>query len=263
MDYLGWELERQREALAALLLGGREIRDGEPTRGGTRQGDTAIPEPDAGSGQQALGAWEARQRRESARAGVVEAPVSAWEAVLGGEEVWAVRQDRENGGAGTTETPVSTWTILGGEANGRINSEKAAWLRRSGGTGAPPESPRPSGGYPARRGIRRIEADLTAQTQAAPAESGGDGAVSSEARAKQDRTTESTVAAKYPAPFFIVRRGGGSTADALTEDGPAAAGSVSWGRWGAAALRAEDSAKSLSRAVQRDARRYDGGFNIF
>lgn len=233
MDYLGWELERQREALAALLLGGREIRDGEPARGGTRQGDTAIPEPDAGSSQQALGAWEARQRLESPRAGVVEAPVSAWEAVLGGE------------------------------ANGRINSEKAAWLRRSGGTGAPPESPRPSGGYPARRGIRRIEADPTAQTQAAPAESGGDGAVSSEARAKQDRTTESTVAAKYPAPFFIVRRGGGSTADALTEDGPAAAGSVSWGRWGAAALRAEDSAKSLSRAVQRDARRYDGGFNIF
>lgn len=35
-----------------------------------------------------------------------------------------------------------------------------------------------------------------------------------------------------------------------------------WGG-GAAALRAEEDAVALSRAVQRDARRYDGGFNIY
>lgn len=33
--------------------------------------------------------------------------------------------------------------------------------------------------------------------------------------------------------------------------------------WESPALRAEDGAKALSRAVQRDARRYDGGFTIY
>ena len=37
-----------------------------------------------------------------------------------------------------------------------------------------------------------------------------------------------------------------------------------WGEgWTSAALRAEDGANALSRAVQRDARRYDGGFAIY
>lgn len=37
-----------------------------------------------------------------------------------------------------------------------------------------------------------------------------------------------------------------------------------WGEgWESPALRAEDGAKALSRAVQRDARRYDGGFTIY
>ena len=37
-----------------------------------------------------------------------------------------------------------------------------------------------------------------------------------------------------------------------------------WGPWGGgeAAFRAEDGARALSQAVQRDARRYDGGFSI-
>ena len=33
--------------------------------------------------------------------------------------------------------------------------------------------------------------------------------------------------------------------------------------YGAAALRAEEGARALSRAVQRDARRYDGGFTVY
>ena len=35
------------------------------------------------------------------------------------------------------------------------------------------------------------------------------------------------------------------------------------GGWGSAALREEEGAKALSRAVQRDARRYDGGFSLY
>ena len=37
-----------------------------------------------------------------------------------------------------------------------------------------------------------------------------------------------------------------------------------WGEgWKSPALRAEDGARALSKAVQRDARRYDGGFTIY
>ena len=40
--------------------------------------------------------------------------------------------------------------------------------------------------------------------------------------------------------------------------------SLPWGEgWESPALRAEDGAKALSRAVQRDARRYDGGFFLY
>lgn len=40
--------------------------------------------------------------------------------------------------------------------------------------------------------------------------------------------------------------------------------SFPWGEgWKSPALRAEDGARALSKAVQRDARRYDGGFTIY
>ncbi len=40
--------------------------------------------------------------------------------------------------------------------------------------------------------------------------------------------------------------------------------SLPWGEgWESPALQAEEGAKALSRAVQRDARRYDGGFFLY
>lgn len=273
MDYLGWELERQRSALAALLLGGGKARDGETVRDGTRHSGAGMPEPDTGSGQQAPGAWEAVRKagqiRDDGRSRAVKTPVSAWEAVLGGEALWALRQDdRERGGAGSAEAPVSAWeTILCEEAGIPVNSGEGPWLRRSGGTGAQPEFPRSSVGYAARRGTRRTETDLAAETQGGSAGSGvdgaEDGAASPEPGVNQDRAAGDTAAAGRSGQFFRIRCGGGSAAD-TPDQGKPAVGTAPWdGGWGAAALRAEDSAKLLSRAVQRDARRYDGGFNIY
>lgn len=276
MDYLGWELERQRSALAALLLGVSEARDS--VQGDARRKNGGAPELYSRSGQQALGAWEvvraAGQDREGVGIETVETPVSAWEALLGGEDVWAVRQDREVGGAGTMGTPVSAWeSILGGEAGAPIRSRGESWPRLGGGTGARPEFARPSGGYTARRGMRRTEAGLAAETQGLTAEiqdlpaggggdGAGDGAAPPETGASRNRAAGNNAAAGYPERFRRVDRGRGNTTDALGLNGPSA-GTAPWGGWGTAALRAEDSAKALSRAVQRDARRYDGGFNIY
>lgn len=247
MDYLGWELERQRAALAALLLGGGKARDGEPARDVTRWSGAGTPDPYTVSSEEALGAWEA---------------------VRSGYAVWEARRDHAAGEAGATETAArSAWeTILAGEAGVPARSRERAWTRLIREAGAPPEFPRSSGRYTARRGIRRAEADLAAEIQDLPAGSREDGAAdnaaSSKAGVNQNRAAGNTAAAGYPARFRGVRRRDMPAPYMLGRDGPAA-GTAPWDGWGTAALRAEDSAKLLSRAVQRDARRYDGGFNIY
>lgn len=270
MDYLRWELERQRAVLAALLLGGGNARDGETIRDGTRQNGAGTPEPYVRRSQRTAAAWEAvradRKDLEDGRAEAAGTPVSAWEAVLGGETVRTARlEDRKGGGTGRSETPVSAWkTILGGETDFPVNSAVGAWLRLGGGTGAHPEFPRLPKGHMARSGTRQTETDLTAKTQAIESgrDDAGDRAASPETGTNQNR------AAGNSRRFFSIRRGGEHTAYTLDLDGATAPQELEkrtapWGTWGTAVLRAEDSARLLSRAVQRDARRYDGGFNIF
>ena len=68
-----------------------------------------------------------------------------------------------------------------------------------------------------------------------------------------------------------LRRGGGGVTELWGQDGllvlsegEGTGGTAPWGSgWGTAEARTEDGAKALSRAVQRDARRYDGGFTIY
>lgn len=235
MDYLGWELERQRSALAALLLGGREAWDRDPLRDEARRSGAGMPELYAGS---------------------PEAPPGAWEAVR------ATRRDRENGVSGIPETPLSAWeAVLGRETGIPASSEEDAWIRLSGGTGAQVKLPRPSVGYEARQTIRRARADLTAEVPNLSAGGGEDG-VGNRADSSGPGSGRSR-AAGYSGHLCGIRLGGGRAAETPGRDAPAAAGTAPWAGWGAAAPRAEDSAKTLSRAVQRDARRYDGGFNIF
>ena len=170
MDYLGWELARQRTALAALL-GGGEAREGRDTRKGERRSPA---EPGA-----ALGGALRQAGRYAGGAGDIEGPAGgakgAWEAV------WTAGTDRLPQAA---EGPVSAWKepAVGGrapEGEGR-NAETGVPAGPSrmereetpgGGTGAGAEFSRPSGGYAARRRARRAEAasETAAVTLAEPA----------------------------------------------------------------------------------------------
>lgn len=252
MDYLGWELERQRAALAALLLGGGETRD--HVRDGARRSGAGTPESRAGNSEEALGAWKAD---------------------LGGAAAREAGEGRAAGRAGTAGTPLSAWeAVLGGAADVPPRTGEGAWTLLRGEAGAQAEFLRSPGGYAARRGMRRTEAGLTAGAQSLSAVSAGDGmgdgAAPLEAGPGLDGAAGDT-AAGHPGLPLRVRWGGQRTADTLGRDGPPAVSQVAqeaamtgpWGGREAAALRAEDSAKLLSRAVQRDARRYDGGFNIY
>lgn len=260
MDYLGWELERQRAALAALLLGGGGPENGETARDGAPRGlEEALEGPAAAR----RGAGTPGRYAQ----GSGEAP-GAWEAVR------AARQDRA-AEAGTGETPVSAWEAVLGEAAGvPAGFGGGTRVRLGEGTGVQTEFLRSSGGYGARRGARRRETGQAAETRGLPAGNGesgaGDGAVPSGAESGGDAAAGSRAAGRSKRALGAPR-GGGYASDAPgLNRGPAAlqgtgrtAGNDPWGSWGGAALRAEDSAKALSKAVQRDARRYDGGFTIY
>ena len=154
MDYLGWELERQRAALWALLGGGR-AEDGEaPGEEDTAWEGKALPggrrRSPAGSGTargnavpQSAGRYAAK---EGAEAGgpLVGAP-GAWETVLAAEKAL-----RPAGEAGAWETPVGPWEGISGEEAefpARKGGDTGAEFspQRDGGTGAG-FSPRKDGG---------------------------------------------------------------------------------------------------------------------
>jgi hypothetical protein len=252
MDYLNWELERQREALAALLLGGgteeelpRE-REGRPLRG---EADSAVR-------------GGARSRTVSgAVAGRREGPEvdSAWDGVLRAR--WA--GERTGWWTGASEEPAG---------GGRVRFS-------DGGTGVRKTS---GGDFPRRairRGLEETAGDggaLFAGTRLGGADRGGreDSGGASEVR----RSGESlggeragggdvSMASEGAAGRLWRDRGGGvpelsglPVFQEITEGGGRFFGRAE----GAfAAVRTGDGARALSRAVQRDARRYDGGFTIY
>lgn len=308
MDYLGWELERQRAALAALLLGGGEARGGEnareegrrsPAGFGTARGRAVR---DAGryaeggyiggtGADPAAGAWEmvrdAGRFQETERAGTVETPVSAWETVLGAEETGGAF--RRNGGGAET----------GAQAGSGKAARRTAREPMGGGTGAQAGLSRFSRNDEVRReepeagGAAETGAESAAGRRRSGGRSGGEalgggeaaGAVLSGAASgggeagpdaagdirsagelgRETDTARSADGAFWSLAYGIgpVRRDGGGKPAAPGEDG-GTVGGISWGGgWETAALREEDGARALSRAVQRDARRYDGGFILY
>ena len=235
MDYLSWELERQRAALRALLLVEGAARDGETVREGGRRSPetpgTARRNAAGRTGRYAGGgytadfgagdAWaavrEAGRDRPDKEGGSLETPAGAWERVL-------------NGKAGSPE-----WEPEGGPAALRDMSREEAGQRAER-SGVPGEAARPR----AETATRAEGAAGRSAAKERPAESSGGGG-----------TAGANAAVTRPA------RGG--AAWTLGQDvlgGPRSGGPV-------AALQAEDGVKALSRAVQRDARRYDGGFTIY
>ncbi|WP_300344315.1 hypothetical protein [uncultured Oscillibacter sp.] len=271
MDYLGRELERQRAALAALLLGGGE--DGDAARGRERgpagpaaaRGRAAGPSgrsagggPEGGPGDEALGAGELvrgagqdRWSQSAGRSGEAE-DLRAEGPGAGGSGGGPERSRR-----GTDVPAVPAWAAQGDGA-GPLGGTAAARKELSG----------PSGGYEARRRTRETAAAGTAGRRRAGERSaeGGPGR-GGDAGSGGDGGRIEWMPMAGPA-----RRGGGGggTGPGGQEGLPAfpetggAGGTVPWGGPGeTAALRAEEGARALSRAVQRDARRYDGGFTIY
>lgn len=292
MDYLGWELERQRAALRALL-GGGEPEEGEALSG-EEPFDWGGKAPEDGTRRSPASLGEARKRgsgrtgryaagRGEAGGPLVGAP-GAWEMVR--EADWTALAEGSDG------PPVSV-ELQSGEAG------PSARGRRGAETGASPRSRRyvpeevrgtpriGTGGAAELRGSSDGRRDYEEEWETA-AGTGAEAAVETAGgrRAGEGFAKWSPALGAGGAPFPGGRAGGGAAAgDAPTpmsrdgagmvrpvRDGLAGAAgpgerlsrTLPWGEgWESPALRAEDGAKALSRAVQRDARRYDGGFTIY
>ena len=229
MDYPGWELERQRRALRALLLGGGEGREnGEALEESQRR-----PEEREAAGKPAAGR-DGRSAREEDAAGPGNESVREGRAAVRR----ASRDRREEGagvrvleaGAGILERAAGGPAPLRGLARGEETAPRAE------GSAAPGEAEAagPEGGGPAEEAAERL------RPRARPAQSPGGG-------------TSAGINAAVMGP---ARGGTAWVSERRARSGP-------WGEAASAALRAEDEAAALSRAVQRDARRYDGGFTIY
>lgn len=211
MDYAGWELERQRAALAALLLGETEEESSLRSPGGGRQEQGAAW---AGGGRQA---------------GTLRTPAAEGEAA----GLTAVR--RAEGG----------WFFLRTESG-----------TGGGGTGAPPTETAEN--ETARNVAARNVAAKNGTAEKGTAESGTE-----TGQAVLLRPEEFGPETPGDVRFFA--------AGLRSSAGPREAGE----RWLSPVLRAEEgrlsgggeaereAARAISLAVQRDARRYDGGFVIY
>lgn len=206
MDYAGWELERQRAALAALLLGETEEESSLRSPGGGRQEQGAAW---AGGGRQA---------------GTLRTPAAEGEAA----GLTAVR--RAEGG----------WFFLRTESG-----------TGGGGTGVPPTET-------AENETARNVAAKNGTAEKGTAESGTE-----TGQAVLLRLEEFGPETPGDVRFFA--------AGLRSSAGPREAGE----QWLSPVLRAEEgrlsgggeaereAARAISLAVQRDARRYDGGFTIY
>lgn len=298
MDYLGWELERQRAALRALLGGGEPEewdasgeespaweefsgRDGEAPEKGTRRSPEGL---------------ERARRRGSGRTGRYAAGRGeAGGPRMGAPGAWEMVREADR-------------TALAGEPDGlpvgaELQSGEAgspARGRRGGGTGAPPpprryapeelrRTPRiGTGGAAELRGLSGgqedyekeretaagagPEAEMTAGAAGEGPAGWGPAARAGGALPPGERPGGGEMAggASGKASAAISRNGAGMAPSAggrpagTAGPGERLSRALPWGEgWESPALRAEDGAKALSRAVQRDARRYDGGFTIY
>lgn len=251
MDYAGWELERQRRALAALLLGGGAE---EAERDADRRSPETAWERAGAAGQTAAGTpgrYAVRPGGPEGRgtlredpgdpgARKPETPTSAWERVL---EASAGR-DR------TADAPPGVGTALGEDAPGASDRETEARAAARGGY-------RQEAGRDPEDLLRREAGDEAAralQRTLVPAENGADPLLRGGGFPEAGGARRGTGGDWVP-----VSRGAGPAAGLS----PAGGTVPPWGGPGEAALRGEDSARAVSLAVQRDARRYDGGFVIY
>ena len=231
MDYLKWELERQRSALGALLTGG-EVREGETAP----DGEGRSP---AGLGAAESAAWPSGRY---AGGGIYTAVF--WRGVPGTEETLpGTRRDFPAEGDGGLAPPedLEAPPLAGGDGFlARAGAVRPLQGAARAGTG--PRTPRRGG------------------TAEAPESGAGPQA--------ETRSPAAESAGKYSAGRGGVS-GGGEAAGGIAVPMGGAERALTASRWGGpwggggTVLLAEDGARLLSRAVQRDARRYDGGFTRY
>jgi len=311
VDYLGWELERQRAALAALLLGGgdgkasREEERRSPAGPGTAWERAAGgagryakgPGGDGGLGDILPGGRAAVHGAGADDTGTVEAPENAWGQPAG-------EASGRDGLDGETDVPAGPRrtagreALLGGGTGAREGASPGSGGHRDRekGQGTAAGQGKKQAAEPAEEPVRGRTAELTAgqakrrtagqaigqaaeSVEAAAGTAGkkrAAGPSAEEVFVPSDLSSETGDRGGYAAGGSAVRRANrsmaGYRAGAALSGGKMgtsgqdemSAASVPWVSSGETAdLRAEDSAKSLSRAVQRDARRYDGGFYIY
>lgn len=279
MNYAGWETERQRAALAALLLGGgerdrvqREERRAIPDWAPAGEAEGKAEAASAGSGAERLapdGEEEASAPGEEARLGTgrkreergggLRSPSGAWEEILGMPPLaetlerrsWGMETDADLERPEYRETAGPGEGTGAGGGSGAFSGRAERWGGEESAAGTAQR--RPAG-----------EKSGTRSGEAAGAEGGvlqrpGGGETAGESAG----TRRGEEQAGWPLRESGTggERLGQSPTTRSQETGVRA---KPWGSgWGTASLRAEGDAKALSRAVERDARRYDGGFYIY
>ncbi len=297
MDYLGWELARQRAALLALLGGGEpekeapreaaSLWDGEAapeetesreTAGRSREwpgearrrapGKKAAAFPAGGRGEKgsspegAPGAWEIVREAERAAldggAGGPAAPAGAWEEFLGGEAGGSLWEERTAGAEASAaglrqRAPAGRRRTLRAGTDGSAAERLRLSGRREAGT--------ESGETAAEAAGRKRAEDGPAAGREAPLRYGGREAAGGETLPEYGGGRAFRYAALGGSR--TVPPGGYGPAETAGE-GERLFRALPWGDGREnPILRAEAGARALSRAVQRDARRYDGGFTIY
>lgn len=230
MDYPRWELDRQRRALGALLLGAGTDRDPpEAPNGRHRPADSGeSPQSAAGQVPQAAGGGHAANPGED-RVAVREAGRDRPE-----EESAAL-----DAAAGARER------FPGPEAGGPEEAPDASPLRRR---------PLPETSARRLRASGETEEALRAAPPPQGVENAGETPGGERPAGKPLSKTQGDGQIAGPIPSGV--RAEGALPALGRRDLP-------WESGASAALRAEEDARALSRAVQRDARRYDGGFIIY
>lgn len=289
MDYLGWELERQRAALWALL---GEAEEGSPPQGEDAGGrrETARTREIAGGGWGAAcfprgfpGAWETVRAVKGAPPG----GTGGFSEAMGRLQEGGVEAPAREGRSGGTGTPPSSRRYGPAEGGPRIGTGGAEPSGLSGRERAGAER-RETAKWAAAwemeseaEGPKSAAGERPGGESPAGSGSGGEGfagrdrAMSARGEEPSEKRAEKR-AENWPGegagkPAGAAASGLGGTGAALSAPGgwggrreTGLSRSLPWGEgWESPALQAEEGAKALSRAVQRDARRYDGGFFLY